>query len=160
MPITNTSHNTSGNLVVTVPKESTFKLPEGKYSAKIKSVRKLDKQSARGPTTFVRFHFLANVPGLERFDCLAKADFPLNLESGTDLRNIINRLLGKAYLTSLSGQQFGLDALVGTECEIEVEHVNLDSRESFDFPLVVVRNIQEPGSMCLTSTIKPSVKLD
>jgi hypothetical protein len=153
MPITNTSHNSGGNLVVTVPKESTFKLPEGKYSAKIRSVRKLDKQNARGSSAFVRFLFLVNVPGLERFDCLAKADFPLNLENGTDLRNIINRLLGRTYLTSLSGQQFGLDALVGTECEIEVEHVNLDGRESFDFPLVVVRDIQARGTMCLTRPI-------
>ena len=149
MPITYTT-NCSGGLTVTVPQESTFKVPEGKYSAQIKSVRKLDKQNARGSNAFIRFLFLVNVPGLERFDCLAKADFPLNLDNGTDLRNIINRLLGKDYLANLSGQQFSLDALNGLGCEIEVEHVSLDSRENFDFPLVVVRDIQRTGTMRLT----------
>jgi len=149
MPINNTPNNGAG-LTVTVPKDSTFKLPEGEYSAKIKSVRKLDKQNARGSNHFVRFLFLVNVPGLERFDCLAKADFPLNLENGSDLRNIINRLLGKDYLANLSGQQFSLEVLNGLDSELSLEHVNLDSREDFDFPLVVVRDIQRPGTMRLT----------
>ena len=153
MPIRNTSDNSCDSLTVTVPKESTFKNPEGRYSAQIKSVRKLDKQNARGSNPFARFLFTVNVPGMERFDCLAKADFPLNLNNGSDLRNIINRLLGKQYLASLSGQQFSLDALSSIDCEIELEHVDLDGRENFDFPLVVVRDIQLPGTMRLTRPV-------
>jgi hypothetical protein len=154
---TNTSVNNSGALTVTVPKESTFKLPEGSFPAQIKSIRKLHKQNAKGSVPWVRFLFKVKVPGLERFECLAKQDFPLNLENGTDLRNIIDRLLGKRYLASLSGQPFDLEVLIDQDCEIELEHVNLDGRENFDFPLVVVRDIQLPGTMCLTV---PSVAKD
>jgi hypothetical protein len=114
-------------LAVPVPKESTFKIREGKYSAKIKSVRKLDRQNARKSNPYVRILFNVKVPGLDRYECLAKADYPLNLENRTDLRNIINRLLGKDHLASLSGKEFDLESLVGLDCEIEVEHVNLNA---------------------------------
>jgi hypothetical protein len=152
MPINNTSVNsTSGHLLVTVPKQSTYRIDEGKYAAPIKSVRILDKQNSLGSIPFVRIQFKVRVPGLdEQFDCLAKADFPLNLESGSDLRNVINRLLGNAYLANLSGKKFDLAALVGVDCEIEVEHVSLEGRENYDYPLVVVRDIQVPGTMTLT----------
>src|ERR1039458_2127654 len=148
MPINKQSNNMSSALIVTVPKESTFQINPGSYAAQIKSVRKIERQTSKGSTSWVRFLFIVNVPGFERFECLAKADFPLNLENGTDLRNIINRLLGRAHLANLSGQQFDLDALASIECEIEVEHVSLDGRENYDFPLVVVCDIQSPGSMC------------
>lgn len=140
----------SSALIVTVPKESTFQINPGSYAAQIKSVRKIERQTSKGSTSWVRFLFIVNVPGFERFECLAKADFPLNLENGTDLRNVMNRLMGRSYLANLSGQQFRFDELKGVACELEVEHVDCEGRENFDFPLVVVRDIQVPGSMSLT----------
>jgi hypothetical protein len=135
---------------IPVPRESTFKLPEGKYSAKIKSTRIKDRQNAKGSTPFLRIQFSVTVPGQERHECLAKADFPLNLDNGSDLRNVINRLLGKEYLANLSGQEFDFAALEGIDCEIELEHVDLEGRENYDYPLVQVKDIQKPGSLCLT----------
>jgi hypothetical protein len=153
MQINNSSVSKSGNLLVTVPKQSTFRIEEGKFAAQIKSVRKLERQNSLGSIPFIRIQFKVRVPGLdEQFDCLAKADFPLNLENGTDLRNVINRLLGQAYLANLSGKKFDLEALIGVECEIEVEHVNVEGRENYDYPLVVVRDIQPPGTMTLTQS--------
>jgi hypothetical protein len=135
---------------IPVPRESTFKLREGRYSAKIKTARRKDRQNAKGSTPYLRILFSVNVPGQERYECLAKADFPLNLENGSDLRNVINRLLGKEYLANLSGQEFDFSVLEGLDCEVELEHVDLDGRENYDYPLVVVKDIQKPGSMCLT----------
>jgi len=142
--------DTYRKLTAQVPKEQTFKFGEGRYSAKIKKGRRKDRQNAEGANPYIRILFRVNVPGLERYECLAKADFPLNLENGTDLRNIINRLLGKDYLANLSGQEFDFAVLEGLDCEIEVEHVNLEGREKYDYPLVVVKDIQKPGTMCLT----------
>ena len=153
MQINNTSVSKSGNLLVQVPKQSTFRIEEGKYTAHIKSVRKMERQNSHGSIPLVRIQFKVRIPWLDdQFDCLAKADFPLNLECGSDLRNIINRLLGQAYLANLSGKQFDLEALVGVECEIEVEHVNVEGRENYDYPLVVVTDIQLPGTMTLTQS--------
>ena len=138
------------NLTVVVPKESTFKIPEGCYTAKINRASKRERQNAIGSIPYVRLLFGVNVPGLERYNCLAKADFTLSLESGSDLRNVINRLLGRQYLSDLSGQEFNLASLEGLACDIEVEHVDLEGRENYDYPLVVVTNIQKPGFYSLT----------
>ena len=150
MPI---NPNSNHSLIVTVPKETTFKLNPGRYAAQIKSVRRIDRQTAQRSTAWIRILFTVNVPGLERFDCLAKLDFPLNLENGTDLRNLINRLLGKPYLASLSSLRFNFKVLKGLECEIELDHVECEGSENFDFPLVVVRDVQVPGSMNLKRTM-------
>lgn len=142
--------NNNISLIVPVPKESTFKINPGRYAAQIKSARKIARQTARQSASSVRLLFLVNVPGFERFECLAKADFPLNLGNGSDLRNLLNRLLGKSYLANLSGQEFDFRVMTGIECEIEVDHVECEGRENFDFPLVVIRDIQAAGSMNLT----------
>ena len=133
----------------TIPPEKTFDLPEGTYSAGISSVRQFIKQAGSGPQDWVRFLFEVKAPGLsDRFNAMAGRSFKLDLNPGSELRNWLTGLLGRAFFKDRSGQEISLDSLVGVECQIELVHVH-DPR--YEKPLVVVANLW-PERPIVTST--------
>ena len=106
------------------------------------------------PTKHCIKMFDVTVPGKEKFLNLAKAEFPLNLEHGSDLRNILTRLLGKEVMAELSGQEIDFETLVGREVDVEIEHIVTSKREQYEYPFVQVRDIQLPGQLVKTE-VKP-----
>jgi hypothetical protein len=136
-------------LVVPVPKDTNFRIPEGKYRAKISNVRKgyIEKQSGTGE--LVRLLFEVQVPSLPKTLNLARAEFKLDLNSGSELRNVLTRLLGKDVLTEAGGGTFDLGQLTGRDVEIEIEHVITSRRDEYEYPLVKVCDIRSPGTLPL-----------
>ena len=145
--------NTVRPLKVQMPKEHNYRIEEGKYRAHIHKVVRTSRQTGNGCMDNLRLVFELNVPGREKFLNLAKAEFPLNLEHGSDLRNVLTRLLGKQAMAELSGGEIDFEKLVGIEADVEIEHIITKKRDNYDYPFVQVRDIQLPGS-----TVKPEVK--
>jgi hypothetical protein len=137
-------------LVVPVPRESNFRIPEGRYRAKIASVRKLNVERLDGAVESLRLLFEVQVPSLPNLQNLAKAEYRLELNPGSDLRNVLTRLLGKHVFADASGGTFDLEQLVGMDVEVEIEHVTTSRRDEYSYPLVRVRDIRKPGTMQLT----------
>src|ERR1035438_7647649 len=68
-------------LVVPVPRESNFRIPEGRYRAKIASVRKLTVERQDGAGEVLRLLFEVQVPSLPNTQNLAKAEYRLEMRS-------------------------------------------------------------------------------
>ena len=85
-------------LVVQMPKEHNYRIEEGRYSSHVHKVVRTARQNCQGSDDILRIVFAINVPGKEKLLNLAKAEFTLNLEHGSDLRNVLVRLLGVARL--------------------------------------------------------------
>ena len=134
-------------LVVSVPKDTNFHIPEGKYRAKISSVKKVPKQKINDNCDMLRILFEVLVPKLHRMVNLAKAEYPLNMHGGSELRNVLTRLLGKQVFADAAGDSFDLEQLTGMDVEIEIEHVITNRRDEYTYPLVKVRDIRKPGTM-------------
>ncbi len=135
---------------IQVPKESTFDLPEGCYKARLSDVRRFIKQTSKGAQDWVRFLFEAEIPGLsERLNTIAGRSFKLDVNPGSDLRNFLSGLLGHQFFADRSGQKVDLEALGGTDCEIQLEHC---WGKDYEKPLVVVARVAPPGTMKLTAT--------
>jgi len=137
-------------LVIPVPRESNFRIPEGRYRAKITSVRKMTVERLDGASEVLRLLFEMQVPSLPNTQNLAKAEYRLDLNSGSDLRNMLTRLLGKQVFADASGRTFDLEQLVSMDVEVEIEHVTTSRRDEYSYPLVRVRDIRKPGTMQLT----------
>ena len=145
-------------LVVPVPRESNFRIPEGRYRAKIASVRKLTVERQDGAGEVLRLLFEVQVPSLPNTLNLAKAEYRLEMNPGSDLRNVLSRLFGKQVFTDASGGTFDLGQLVNMDCEIEIEHVITSRRDEYSYPLVRVRDIRKPGTMQLTGVASSARK--
>ena len=118
-------HNQKGNnsLVVEIPKEATYDLPEGRYGARISDLRPFIKQAGHGPQDWIRIHFDVQVPHLsETMDARAARNFKMDFSPGSEFRNWLTGLLGREFFQQHSGQQVDLEFLIGTECEVELEH--------------------------------------
>jgi hypothetical protein len=137
-------------LIVPVPRESNFRIPEGRYRAKIASIRKMPVERLDGASEALRLLFEVKVPSLPNTQNLAKAEYRLEMNPGSDLRNVLTRLLGKQVFTDASGGTFDLGQLVNMEVEVEIEHVTTSRREDYSYPLVRVRDIRKHGTMQLT----------
>jgi hypothetical protein len=132
-------------LLVAIPKETNFHIPEGKYRAKIVDVRKKFMEKLSGTTEMLKLMFHVQVPSLQRTINLASAEFKLDLNSGSELRNLLVRLFGKDALVD----EFDLERLINVDVEVEIEHVITSRREEYVYPLVKVRDIQKPGKLAL-----------
>ena len=129
-------------LVVSVPKDSNFRIPEGRYKAKIRSVSKklIEKQDCTGEK--LKLLFEVQVPSLPKTMNLAKSEFDLDMNGGSELRNVLTRLFGKQAIADAAGGSFDLSQLEGKEVEIEIEHVITNKRDDYTYPLVKIRDIQ------------------
>ena len=132
----------AGN-TIEVPLQTSFHTPEGRFPASIRSTKK-GSQSWSSNQPMIRFIFNVNVPG-SNIQYLAKLDLPENMNEGSDLWNVLCRLVGRKVLQECSGKTFDLNKLVGTPCDIETQH-NHEYREDHDFPLVIVTDLQETGT--------------
>lgn len=140
--------NTTSSLIIDVPRQTSWHVPRGSYQGSIRAINLASRFG--GNTRTVRVTFNVNVPG-SNIDYLAKVDLRLDLNEGSDLWNLVCRLMGHRALQESSGQQFNLEALVGLPCDLEIDH-NYDRAEEYAFPLVIVTDVQEPGRM-----VKPAV---
>jgi hypothetical protein len=130
--------------VITVPKDSTFKLLQGRFSAVITQYRVKDVDTVRGQSQTATILFDVNVPGMENYECLARKVVPVDLRAGSAMRKFLEGLLGANYFKGKSNQAIDLQKLlVGKACEIELIHTKHDE-ERFDFPLVDVESIHPP----------------
>jgi len=136
---------------IPVPKQTTFHTPAGPFNASIRSVSKKFRLGGDSSIPFLRFVFTVHVPNA-KLDYLAKLDVPANMNEGSELWNLLLRLVGRKALQDCSGGKLDLNALVGLSCDIEVEHVP-GKEDRYDFPLVIVTDVREPGSL-----VKPLVK--
>jgi hypothetical protein len=144
MPITNIlSH--SPCLEVDVPRQSSWHVPKGQYQAHIRSVNLAHRLAVDFTTRLVKIVFNVNVPN-SQLDYLAKIELRLDLNEGSELWNLLCRLIGRKALQDCSGSKFNLEQLVGLECDVEINH-NCDRQEEHDFPLVIVTDVQEPGRL-------------
>ena len=129
---------------IEVPRQTSFYTPTGDYHATVRSISRKMRQSASS-SNLVRLVFNVHVPN-SNIDYLAKLDVPENMHEGSDLWNIICRLLSRQELVDASGGTFDLNRLVGLPCEIHLEHVHADDNQ-YDFPLVIVTEVREKGRL-------------
>jgi hypothetical protein len=126
------------NTEVIIPREKTYKLHEGRYRAKISGVVNKPAKSGDGVVCYI--HFEVQVRGMERWECCARAIFPLDLHPGSQLRCFLESLLGNQFFTDRSGQPIDLkEVLRDLDCEIDVVHGKHDESK-FDWPMVLVQN--------------------
>lgn len=145
MPITNTVRS---SLEVDVPRQTSWHVPRGSYPSLIRSVSLANRLGGYSNTPIVRIVFNPQVPG-SQLEYLAKLELKLDLHEGSELWNLLRRLIGRQALQDCSGQKFNLETLVGMACDIEIDH-NYDKAETFDFPLVIVTDVQEAGTLTMT----------
>ena len=141
-------------LAIPVPKDPNFRIPEGRYRATITTVRKLLAERADGVGETLRILYEVQVPSLPKCINLAKSEYRLDMNPGSDLRNVLTRLLGKQVLSEAAGGTFDLEQLVGMDVEVEIEHVITSRRDEYSYPLVRVRDIRKPGTMQLTEYVE------
>ena len=134
-------------LSVEVPKKSNFRIPEGRYRAKIISVRKVPVEKLNGTVKNVKLLFEVQVPAQTKTLNLANAEYREDMNPGSDLHNVLTRLFGAKALEAAAGSSFELAPLENMEVDIEIEHVITSRREEYDYPLVKVHNIQPKGTL-------------
>jgi hypothetical protein len=128
--------------IVTIPKDSTFKLPQGRFRAVISQYKVKEEDTNRGKSHTATIMFEVLVPGKENYECLARKVVPVDLRAGSPMREFLEGLLGPAYFKSKSNQAIDLQKLLlGQECEVELIHAKHDE-EKYDFPLVDVESIR------------------
>jgi hypothetical protein len=145
-------------LVVPMPKEHNYKIEEGRYRARIHKIVRTQRQNGSGCADILRIVFELQVPGKENFINLAKAEFPLNLEHGSELRNVLARLLGKDVLAAKSGGEMDFEILLGKEADVEIEHIITNKSDQYDYPFVHVCEIQPPGTLVQVKPVEPQPK--
>ena len=119
--------------ITTVPKDSTFKLPQGRFKAVITHYKTKDVDTVRGKSQTATILFEVCVPGLENYECLARKVVPVDLRTGSPMRTFLESLLGCQYFKTKSNQVVDLQKiLVGQLCEIELIHTKHDE-DRFDF---------------------------
>ena len=141
-------------LSVEVPKKSNFRIPEGKYRAKIMSVRKVPVEKLNGTVRNVKLLFEVQVPSQTKTLNLANAEYREDMNPGSDLHNVLTRLFGAKALDEAAGSSFDLEPLENMDVDIEIEHVITSRREEYDYPLVKVHNIQPKGTL-VKDGVKP-----
>ena len=132
-------------LLVHVPRQTSFHVPPGFYSATIRSLKVQHRQAKNSSVPILRIMFNVSVPGAG-VDYLAKSDLKLDLNEGSDLWNVLCRFLGRDGLSSFSGKQLNLESLVGLACDLRISH-NSDKVSDHAFPLVIVTEIQPAGTL-------------
>ena len=140
-------------LVIQMPQEHNYRIEEGRYTGRIYKIVRTPRPNSRDGGDILRIVFSLNVPGKEKFLNLAKAEFSLNLEHGSELRNVLAGLLGKEALAAKSGGEIDLESLVGMAVDVQVEHIITSKRDQYDYPFVQVYDIQPAGTLV---AVKPT----
>jgi hypothetical protein len=126
---------------ITIPKDSTFKLPEGRYRAVITQYKTKDVIKDSGQSQSATLLFEVMVPGMENFECLARKVVPVDPKAGSVMRRFLESLLGQSYFKARSNQQIDLKTVLeGMQCQVDLIHATYDETR-YDFPLVDVEAI-------------------
>lgn len=144
MPITNI-HSSNSPFEVDVPRQSSWHVPTGSYHATIRSVLPSHRLAVDFTTRLVKVIFNVQVPQ-SQLDYLAKLELRLDMREGSELWNLLCRLIGRRAIQDCSGSKFNLEQLEGLECDIEIDH-NFDRAEDHSFPLVIVSDVAEFGRL-------------
>ena len=136
----------TNSLMVPIPKAPNFHIPEGKYLAKITSVKKefVEKLNCTGEV--LKLLFEVQVPSLLKKLNIARAEFRLDMTPGSELHNLCYRFFGKHAMTEAAESEtgtFNLKQLDGLDVEIEIEHIITNRRDDYAYPLVKVRDIRK-----------------
>ena len=127
-----------------VPRDSTFKLPAGRYAANITGFKARLVETTRGQQHNATILFEVVVPRMPNFECLARKVLPLDLKAGSELRRFLSGLLNTEFWRSKSNQPVDLGKeLIGKRCEVVLIHAKHDE-DKFDFPLVDVESLHPP----------------
>ena len=153
MPIKNTH---SSALEVDVPRQTSWQVPRGRHQATIRSVQPAHRLAVDFTTRLVKIIFSVHVPN-SQLDYLARIELRLDLREGSELWNLLCRLIGRKALQDCSGGKFNLEQLVGLECDVEIDH-NCDRQEEHDFPLVIVADVTESGRLVRPSAPNKAVQ--
>ena len=132
-------------LELDVPRQSSWHVPRGSYHAHIRSVQPSHRLAVDFTTRLAKIIFNVHVPNTQ-LDYLAKIELRLDLREGSELWNLLCRLIGRKALQDCSEGKFNLEQLVGLECDVEIDH-NCDRAEEHGFPLVIVTDVQEAGRL-------------
>jgi len=54
--------------------------------------------------------------------------------------------MGRDQLSALSGGELDLSSLVGIAADVEVEHIRTSKSDDYDYPFVLVTEIQPAGT--------------
>jgi hypothetical protein len=124
--------------IAIVGKDSTFKLPQGRYKSEVVQYSVKEGGQGKGNKPIGTILFEAEVPGMENYECLARKVMPVDLKAGSPMRNFLATLLGSDYFNGKSNQAIDLrQVLVGKKCEVELVHAKHDE-DRYDFPLVEI----------------------
>ena len=145
----------SKSLVVTMPKERNYHIDEGYYTGHVHMVEPVPRHNCRDCENNVRIFFALKVPGKDKFLNLAKAEMPIDVNHGSELREVLTRLLGKETVEAMAGKKSDVKSLlIGRPADVEVEHIITSKSDQYDFPFVKVCAIQPPGTFV---AIKPEL---
>lgn len=136
-----------GGIIIDIPRDTTFELPEGNYAATITAIRKFIKQTNRGAQEWIRFLFEVDIPSRSNLINMAGRNFKADFGNGSDLLNFLTVLLGRKFFQAASGRQINLDMLIGMKCELELVHY---TNGKYDHPMVMVNGCHKPGTLNLT----------
>ena len=133
--------------IVTIGRETTFELKEGRYRARLVNIIPSVKNNAKGLQQWRRFVWEVQVPGLRYKKAMAGRNFLLSLEPGSDLRSFLQTWLGKEYFELEGRETVDLDDLLGMDCELELVHF---TGKGFSTPMTMVATAHRVGTLDLT----------
>jgi hypothetical protein len=137
-----------GPNTISVPRQPSFHVPTGFYRATIKSIRQKVRQSSNSSIPIILILFAVDVPGAN-VDYLAKLELKADLKEGSELWNLLSKLLGRKQLQAFSGKDLDLDILLNLPCDLQIEHIH-SRAENYEFPLVIVADVQIAGRLVKT----------
>jgi hypothetical protein len=125
---------------IVIPREKNFRLPEGRYRAKVTGVQVMPTKGARDGSKTAVVHFEPQIPGMERYECCARGVFYWEDGTWTKLKHFLQPLLGKDFFLQHSSQRVDLNTLLrDMDCEIDLVHGKHD--EKYPWPMVLVENV-------------------
>ncbi len=138
------------NDMIIIPHEQTFHLPEGCYRAVLEKIIPEFRNNGKGSQTWLKFYWDVKIPSMTNQRCTAWRKFQVKLASGSDLRNFLETWLGREYFELNVGKPFDPDALVDSECELQLVH---HQGKDYDWPFVNVVSAHRVGTLELTEEV-------
>ena len=126
---------------ILIPKEPTFKLPQGRFKAVIQRYKTDDVDTAKGKSKIATILFEVEVPGKEDYECLARKVMIVDLKAGSVMRRFLEGLLGQEFFKTRLNKLIDPKVILeGKLCEVELFYAKHDE-DKYDFPLVDVEAI-------------------
>ena len=140
-------------LICPIPLDETFDLPEGRYRARLASVRPQTRQSHRGTEPMIRLLFEVQIPSLQNKTPMAGRTFPFDLRRQSELRGVLEAWRG-AQLFASAAAKYDFEQLVGRDADLVLVHIHHDDHPR---PYVLIESIHPPGTLKLTEKATANV---